>query len=321
MNILLSGSEGFIGSHVYDRLTTLGHTVIGVDNMDVRVHPLGTVPERTQRVMHYGQTMYQDVCWADVIIHLAAQVSVADSMENSRLYLHQNTSEMYEFMHTIRMAAESGHTWERLVVASSSSVYGNVPLPMIEDGPTRPNNVYGLTKFDQERLALMWGEAYGIPTVALRFFNVYGPRQARHNIHTGVLANFTRMLLNGERPTVTQDGMQFRDLTYVDDVAWAVTEVALAESYDHHIYNVCTGIPTTMYDAAWMLAQALGKDLRPKVTGEYRRGDQANVLGSYARLFEEFGWVPRPYGDGVEDYAKKIRDNTPSEDDALWQYR
>jgi len=308
MKILLTGSEGFIGSHVYDQLKAEGHDVIGVDCMEPRVHGEHPIPERTDHVLHYGDIPYHFLEGVDVIVHLAAQVSVADSMKEDWRYHRHNTQEMYDFMGTVRAWVGNGHRLTRFVVASSSSVYGDVELPFREDGPTDPCNVYGLTKLDQEKLALMWGRALHFETVALRLFNVYGPGQCPTNPYTGVLANFARMLLHGESPQITEDGQQVRDFTYVEDVADAIVKVATKpESCQHRLYNVCTGIPTTMAEATHELALCLDRMVEATITGDYRVGDQRHVLGSPHRLFREFGWVARHPLDGVYDYAVALR--------------
>ena len=239
----------------------------------------------------------------DIIIHLAAQVSVADSMVDTYRYRWHNTDQMYDFINSLRMCVQNGHVPKRMVVASSSSVYGNVPLPFAEHGPVDPCNVYGLTKLDQEQLTKMWCRNLGIKAVALRFFNIYGPGQASHNVYTGVLANFARMMVAGERPKITEDGQQLRDFIHVHDIADAIVLAATAEEPQHDCYNVCTGRPTSMLTATKALNHALGTDMEPEVTGDFRVGDQRHVLGSYARLADEFAWAPRPFTEGIKDYA------------------
>ena len=308
MNILLLGSEGFIASHVYDKLKALGHTVVGLDNLEPRVHGDNPTPKRTHIICDYGQTPYSILSQADVVINLAAQVSVADSMVNLLRYRDHNSTQMYDFINSLRMVVHNGHHIRRLVVASSSSIYGNVPLPMVEDSPVRPNNVYGLTKFDQEMLTRMWGQALDIEAVALRFFNVYGPGAAMHNVHTGVLANFANMQLRGEQPTMTEDGRQVRDFIHVEDIANAIVRAATwHEPLPYDVYNVCTGMATSMASATKQLAQAMDLDIEPRITGEYRQGDQQNVLGSSYRTLLLLGKHPTPFREGVKEYGAWLK--------------
>jgi dTDP-L-rhamnose 4-epimerase len=306
MKILLTGSEGFIGSYVYDMLRDLGHEVVGVDSLEPLVHGDGRVPLRTDLVIPYHSITVADLADVNVLIHLAAQVSVADSMIDPDRYLYHNTRQTYELMTTLRSMLPNLMP-ERVVVASSSSVYGNVPLPFVEDGPTDPTNVYGLTKLDQEKLTLLWCDMLGIDAIALRLFNVYGPGQAMHNPYTGVMANFARMLMSGESPQLTEDGQQVRDFIYVEDVAKAICLAAFGQT-QHRIYNICTGVPTRLDHATIALAEALGSDSRPEVTGSYRPGDQRHVLGTNRRFRNEFPiWKPRSLESGLKDYAAALR--------------
>jgi dTDP-L-rhamnose 4-epimerase len=194
-----------------------------------------------------------------------------------------------------------------VIVASSSSVYGDPPLPFREDDPCKPTNTYGVTKYAQELITLNWAKGVNVEAAALRFFNVYGPGSNMENRKTGVLAKFAREILAGRSPKVTQDGLQTRDFIYVQDIAEAVCRIAMKEStLQHDVYNVCTGIPTTMAAAAWKLAKALGTQIEPEITGACRVGDQQHVLGINNRLRAEIEWAPRTFDQGVEDYASRL---------------
>ena len=245
MNILCTGSEGFIGKHVVKKLRALGHDVVGVDNLEPRVHGKDAVMEFAPHDLQvsYDNIPYSVLREADIVIHLAAQVGVADSMTNPVRYVAHNTMATARFLEDL---ARPGRL-HKLVVASSMSVYGD-PLtaqPIRESHGESPASVYGLTKYDQEMLCKFWGKQHDISTVALRFFNVYGPGQALSNPYTGVIANFANWLLAGERPIVYEDGQQTRDFVYVDDVAEAVVIAALMSTY-HDTYNICTSEPTTV---------------------------------------------------------------------------
>ena len=153
-----------------------------------------------------------------------------------------------------------------------------------------------------------WGQALGIEAVALRFFNVYGPGAAMHNIHTGVLANFAKMLLRGEQPTVTEDGKQVRDFIHVNDIADAIVAAAVKpEPLAYDVYNVCTGIATTMTSATKQLAEAMDLDIDPVITGEYRKGDQKDVLGSSFRTTMLLGRPPVAFREGVKEYGAWLK--------------
>lgn len=309
MNILLTGSAGFIGSHVKRKLMAAGHAVTGVDNFDARVHP----------ALAYSGTSYKHIPYStftatDVVIHLAAQVSVLDSMHDPLRYIDQNTRDTADMLLTLEMAHANTNQPKRLVVASSMSVYGEGGHLVTERDAVCPASVYGLTKYDQERLCLMWGSKLGIPSFALRFFNVYGPGQALHNPYTGVLANFAQRLLHDQEPIVYEDGEQTRDFIYVEDVADAVVAAATTDvhqTYWHKPYNICTGRPTTIAYAARALARALGKQIEPRITGTTRDGDIRHCTGSPAAAGRAFGFYPTvPFDDGITHYATWLRDHS-----------
>lgn len=312
MNILCTGSEGFVGKHVVKKLRALGHDVVGVDNLEERVHGRGVAMEFSQHDLQvsYDNIPYSVLRKTNVVIHLAAQVGVADSMTDQVRYVEHNTMATARFLEDLAFVNYKGGRLHKLIVASSMSVYGDpdTSQPIRESHPTRPASVYGLTKYDQEMLCKFWGKQNDISTVALRFFNVYGPGQALSNPYTGVIANFANWLLAGERPTVYEDGQQTRDFVYVDDVADAVVKAALnPTTFD--TYNICTSEPTTISFMVQMLAHGLGVGVEPNITGEKRPGDIRHCIGSNSRFALEFNWAPRGVRDGLELYAPWLHEH------------
>jgi len=310
MNILITGGCGFIGGFVVRRLLAQGHTITIVDSLEQRVHGEHADPKFPDNVVtfycnHVGETPYVAFCDADVVIHLAAQVGVADSMTDPLRYIEQNTVETAEMLCDLRRVVERGKL-KRLVVASSMSVYGDGGAGVCETDPVKPTSVYGLTKLDQERLCLMWGEMYRVPTLALRFFNVYGPEQALGNPYTGVLANFANRLLANQPPIIYEDGGQTRDFVHVEDVARAVCIAALREEPVYGPFNICTGIPTTVLGAARCLAISLGKgNLEPTITGKPRVGDIRHCTGDPHKAEKYLGFSALyPFSHGIKEYAK-----------------
>ena len=258
--ILITGGAGFIGSHLADTLLAAGHQVRALDNLSPQVHgERGAPPDYLSdqvdlligdvRDRQAVDRALEDV---DVVFHLAAAVGVGQSMYRIEHYIDVNNRGT-----AVLLEALAQRPVERLIVASSMSVYGEglyrdpkgrpvesaertrtqlaagdweargpldeplLPLPTPERKRPSLASVYALSKFDQERMCLMVGSAYGIPTTALRFFNVFGTRQALSNPYTGVLAIFASRLLNGKRPAVFEDGRQRRDFVSVADVAQA----------------------------------------------------------------------------------------------------
>ncbi len=277
----------------------------------------------------------------DAVFHLAAAVGVGQSMYQIAHYTATNSLGT-----AVLVEALAERPVERLIVASSMSVYGEGlyegrngervvdatrslaavrrgvwdlqdplgtplrPVPTPESKPPSLHSVYALSKFDQERLCLLTGQAYGVPTVALRFFNVYGPRQALSNPYTGVLAIFASRLLNGQAPIVNEDGLQRRDFVSVHDVARGcrlALEAALPvdAAPPEYVFNIGSGEHRTVLDVAAALSAALGSDIAPQVEGTYRLGDIRHCFADISRARQLFGYEPQVgFADGVTELAE-----------------
>ena len=309
MKVLLTGAAGFVGSHVLDRLLADGHEVLGIDSLEPRVHPAGVKPRWWPNnvellVQPVSNIAYWARAEAEVVIHLAAQVGVADSMTDPMRYVQGNTEQTALMLNDLRQCLGRKNL-RRVVVASSMSIYGEGGMLVPETHPVVPASVYGLTKYDQERLVLMWGEQHRVEAVALRLFNVYGPRQALTNPYTGVLANFAQAILADKPPIVYEDGGQTRDFVYVADVADAIVRAATMPDTITGAFNVCTGWPTTIIDAALMLRSALHKPALPiTITRTQRPGDIRDCTGLPDKFNRASGWyAKRTFADGIEAYA------------------
>lgn len=332
LHILVTGAAGFIGQHVTGKLLNLGHTVTTWDSMEEQVHGKGW--EKWPRT---GDMSLPDIPF-DVVVHLAAKVGVGQSMYEPVDYVACNSLDTAKLLHNLTRVKPG-----RLVVASSMSVYGEGPLqddswgktepaPVSERKPVDLRSIYALTKYDQEQLALIWGQANKVPTVALRFFNTYGPGQSLNNPYTGVLAIFASRLLNGQAPVIYEDGQQTRDFVHVDDVANAVVHAAVgrqswqdvdAEVYasddgDRVVpsgtYNVGTGIPRTIESVARLMAEKLGADLPPVITGTKRAGDIRHCYADITKL-RATGWSPQvTFEDGLTSYVEWLKGQAKPED-------
>jgi dTDP-L-rhamnose 4-epimerase len=229
---------------------------------------------------------------------------------------------------------------ERLVVASSMSLYGEgmfrdadgelvaggerhrdrlrahdwevrdalgrpmTPVPTPESKAPNLSSVYALSKYDQERLCLITGGAYGIATVALRFFNIYGPRQALSNPYTGALAIFASRLLNGNRPLLFEDGGQRRDFVYVTDIARACRLALEAEGAAGQVLNVGSGRDASVLEIARAMAAALGLEIEPEVTGSHRAGDIRHCFADIGLARTVLGYEPAtPLDAGLRTLA------------------
>jgi dTDP-L-rhamnose 4-epimerase len=190
------------------------------------------------------------------------------------------------------------------------------PVPTPETKPPRLSSVYALTKYDQERLCLLFGEAYQIPTVALRFFNVYGPYQALSNPYTGVLAIFAARFLNDRSPMIFEDGAQRRDLVSVHDVAAACGLALSAPSGVHgQVLNIGSGRSISVSEIAARLARALGKEhIEPEITGKYRVGDIRHCFADVSRAEQLLGYRPRvELDDGIVELADWLAGQAPDD--------
>lgn len=323
MRIVCTGSEGFIGQHVISKLLALGHEVIGVDHLDPQVHKDGFTKERPYAFepISVSKFDWDAVEGVDVVLHLAAKVGVGQSMYQIDRYVDDNVNDT-----AIMLKWLADNPPKRLIVASSMSIYGEgprhydytsgkpqtseemfemgLPAPCHEDCPPDLRSIYALTKYDQEQLCLIWGKAYNVPTVALRFFNTYGPGQSLTNPYTGVMAIFATRLLNDKPPIIYEDGQQSRDFIHVDDVAWAVVNAAIHD-IPSGAYNVGTGFATTIMDLAVMLANRLGKfEIQPIITGQHRKGDIRHCFADLSKI-EATGWWPKiKLEQGLREYCE-----------------
>ena len=332
MRILITGGAGFIGSHLADHLLEHGYEVRVLDNLTPQVHPDSTRPgyldpdvELVLGDVRDRAAVSKALAGTDAVVHFAARVGVGQSMYEIAEYTATNNGGTAVLLESL-----VEHRVQRLVVASSMSLYGEglyrdaggelvndaertpgqlkngewepraadgralEPVPTPEWKPPRLASVYALSKFDQERLALIVGRAYDIPAVALRFFNVYGTRQALSNPYTGVLAIFAARLLNGRPPLIFEDGRQRRDFVSVHDVVRACRRAleVPADTVAGRAFNVGSGVAYTIAEVAEMLATALGLDIPPECTGRYRVGDIRHCFADLTQSRALLGYEP-----------------------------
>ena len=274
----------------------------------------------------------------DVVYHQAAEVGVGQSMYEIVKYVKTNdlgTAVLLEEM--IKRPSQ----FKKLVVASSMSIYGEgayrcdnctvvvnpflrseeklaahewdytcekcgseiVPIGTSEEKPLFPTSVYAVSKQDQEQYCLSVGRAYNIPTVAFRYFNVYGTRQALSNPYTGVCAIFSSRFLNDQAPLVFEDGEQTRDFVHVSDIVRANLLALETHKGDYEMFNIGTGRPSSVKDIARLIAKGLGKDIEPEIVGKSRAGDIRHCVADISKARRLLGYEPKVV---LEDGLKEL---------------
>jgi dTDP-L-rhamnose 4-epimerase len=181
-------------------------------------------------------------------------------------------------------------------------------MPTDEEKPLFPTSVYAISKRDQEEMCLTVGRAYSIPTVALRYFNVYGPGQALSNPYTGVAAIFSSRLINNHQPYIFEDGLQSRDFTHVSEIVQANILAMEKEEANYDVFNVGTGRSSSVLDVAKTLIEELGVSVEPDVVNRYREGDIRHCYGDITKIQKKLGYEPRvSFEEGVHDLVEWVR--------------
>ena len=330
--MLVTGGAGFIGSHLVDRLVKEGKDVLVLDNFDTQVHQgkkpdyLNKNADYVEGDIRDENALKKSLKGVDTIFHLAAKVGVGQSMYEIKDYVHANTfGTAFLWDHIINNKLNI----KKFIVASSMSIYGEGAyecgkcgivsphlrkdkdlkdkkwdpfcpncgstlgsVPTGEDKKLLSTSIYAITKKDQEEISLNLGMSYKIPTVALRFFNVYGPRQSLSNPYTGACAIFSSRIKNDKAPLIYEDGRQRRDFISVSDVAEACVLAMNNEKCDYDFFNVGTGAGVTILEVAQTLIKLYKKDLTSDVTNRYRVGDIRHCYADIAKL-KKAGFKPR----------------------------
>jgi dTDP-L-rhamnose 4-epimerase len=347
-NILVTGGAGFIGSHLVDALIARGHRVRILDVLSPQVHVTGEPPHLNRDAEFIrgdvcdAGVVEKALEGVEVVYHQAAEVGVGQSMYEIQKYVRANdlgTAVLLEALVKRRSQIR------KLIVASSMSIYGEgayrnaggeivypairpasqlierrwellcprtgevlTPVGTAEEKPLVPTSVYAVTKQDQEQFCLVVGRAYGVPAVALRYFNVYGTRQALSNPYTGVCAIFSSRLLNDQSPVIFEDGEQTRDFVHVSDIVQANLLALETDRADYQAVNVGTGRATSVKQVMKMLAEGLGKRIEPEITGKYREGDIRHCVADIARARALLSYEPKvSIEQGIPELLEWVR--------------
>lgn len=349
--VLVTGGAGFVGSHVADALLRRGHSVRVFDNLTDQVHSDGFPAYLSREVefmpgdMRNLTQVRRAVRKVDVIFHLAAAVGVGQSMYEISRYMAANTLGTANLLQAL---LDTKSMPEKLVVASSMSIYGEgkyvcsecgevappprsakqlrekqwqtlcpncgrplQPVPTDESKPLQCTSIYALSKKDQEEMTLLFGRTYDVPVVALRYFNIYGTRQALSNPYTGVAAIFASRLMNDASPMIFEDGMQKRDFVSVHDVVQANLLAMEGNGADGMAVNIGSGEPITIADVASTLAQSLGKQIPSQISGKFRAGDIRHCYGDISLAKRVLGYAPRyRFREGVKELVEWLGSQT-----------
>ena len=347
--VLVTGGAGFIGSHTVDGLLREGHAVRVFDNLTPQVHPAGLPDYLTGEFEFIrGDLRDQDrlrdaVRNVDVVIHLAAAVGVGQSMYEIAHYMSVNTQGTANLLQVL---LDTKIKIDKLIVASSMSIYGEgrylcsscgevappvrsqeqllrkewetlcpncgrklTPVATDESKPLQCSSIYSLSKKAQEEMVLLFGRTYGLPVVAMRYFNIYGPRQALSNPYTGVAAIFASRLLNRRAPMVFEDGRQKRDFVSVHDVVQANLLATEREQANGMALNIGSGEPVTIEQVARVLATALDTPIPAEITGKYRAGDIRHCYADISAAERVLGYKPKVrFAEGIRELVEWLRE-------------
>ncbi len=296
---LVTGGAGFIGSHLVDALVRRGDSVRVFDNFSSGVaQNLAAVRDQIEVIegdLRDREAVRRAVEGVDVILHQGALPSVQRSIEDP---LATHAVNVDGTLYLLMAAHEAGV--RRVVLASSSSVYGDSPtLPKHEGMPPDPRSPYAVSKLAAESYALAWTASFGLPTIALRYFNVYGPRQSANSDYAAVIPRFVTRMLRGQPPIIYGDGLQSRDFTYVEDVVAANLLAAAAPAEVNGAFNVAAGGRYTLLDLVAALNRILGTDLAPE-HAPARAGEVRHSQADISRAGEVLGFEPAtPFDEGL----------------------
>lgn len=332
MKILVTGGMGFVGSHLVDLLVKKGHKVVVIDNLEEQVHQakkpdyLNPDAEYVVGDVRDRRALKKVLLDCEIVFHEAAVVGIGQSMYKIAHYIDSNDLGTANLLDIV---VNEKNKIKKIIVASSMSIYGegsyncpkcgNIipelrtdeqlktgdwqmhcpfcretakPIPTKEDKLLKPTSVYAFSKKHQEELCLLIGRTYKIPTVALRYFNIYGPRQALSNPYTGVCAIFSSRIKNNNPPIIYEDGLQTRDFIYVSDIAAANLLVMENPKADYKALNVGSSKPTSILEIAKTLSKLYDTDINPEIVNKYRAGDIRHCFADISAI-ESLGFHPQ----------------------------
>ena len=285
----------------------------------------------------------------DAVIHLAAETGTGQSMYEISRY---NEVNILGTTHLLDILANENHSIKKMIIASSRSIYGegkylckndgvvypnqrqdidlangkfnlicdkcSEPLQLLstdENSKVHPASIYGITKQQQEQMILLMGKMLNIPAVALRYQNVYGPGQSLSNPYTGILSIFSTRLLNGNDIDIYEDGQESRDFVFIDDVVSATILALEKKEANHQIFNVGSGVATSVNEVANLLKFLYNSDVKISVSGKYRLGDIRHNYSDFSKIKNTLGFSPKyDFQKGISEFVEWVKTQEIKED-------
>ena len=359
--VLITGGAGFIGSTLALKLIEKGYQVTVLDNLSEQIHGENPILSSPLYKNILGKVEFIEGSVVDeallrllvkrheIIVHYAAETGTGQSMYQIEHYSNVNIQSTAVLMDIL---TNEEHTIEKIVVASSRSIYGegkyeckehgvvypktrkevflskgdfNVKCPICnknvalkgtsEDSKIHPSSIYGITKQVQEQLFLVTGQSIGLPAVALRYQNVYGPGQSLSNPYTGILSIFSNRILNGNPILIFEDGEESRDFIYIDDVVNATILAIEKEEANGHALNVGAGVATSVKEVAERLLKNYNREIKYTISGNYRIGDIRHNYADLTLTKELLGFEPVfSFETGIKNFCKWVIEQELPED-------
>lgn len=297
MNILITGSAGFVGYKLYKSLRK-SHEVVGVDNRfnsdisDTSIKNISTSSKEFLSILENNNF--------DLIIHLAAQASGEVSFEKPEYDIDTN----YKSTAFILESIKTKNT--KLIFASSMSVYGDCDNIAFETDQTNPKSIYALNKLNSEKLITIYSKIYGVDAVSLRLFNIFGPGQNLENLKQGMVSIFLQQSLLSDKILVKGSLERYRDQIYIDDVIDAFMQLVMhpEKIKNHEIFNICTGVGTSVKDIINIIKEENNREYLIEVLPG-TPGDQVGMIGSYKKFNDRFDWTPKfTFKTGLKEMIK-----------------
>ena len=358
-NILITGGAGFIGSNLTRKLVSKGYNVTILDNLSKQIHGKNQDSELYKSIKDISTFILGDVYnksdWnkalneQDAVIHLAAETGTGQSMYEITKY---NEVNILGTSHLLNILANESHSIQKMVIASSRSIYGEGKYLCEKDGIVYPNerndadmsnglfepicnnckeelslvstdenskihpsSIYGITKQQQEQMILLMGKSLDIPAVALRYQNVYGPGQSLSNPYTGILSIFSTRMLNGNDIDIYEDGEESRDFVFINDVVDATVLALEKEDANHQIFNVGSGVATTVSQVANSLKEFYNSNVNISISGKFRLGDIRHNYADLSKIKAAIGFSPKfDFNSGISEFVKWVKTQEVKED-------